>query len=105
MTGAKIATLLTIAAIVISGTGYVAKLQGDKLYLNEEDVVPTIVEVGKKEFITGEAYQQEKLYDLQDKAFEFELQEKYEGSLDPRKQEERDRLLKRIDRLQQEIQQ
>lgn len=105
MTAAKIATLLTISAIAVPAAGYVAKLVGDTYWVNEEHIESQIIAVGEKQFVTGEAYQQEKLYDLQDEAFEYELQEKYEGELTPRQKEELDRLMKRIQRLELQIQQ
>lgn len=86
MTLNEIGIVVGITVPLVTGAGAVGKLYGDTVW----------VPIG--------AYQKEKLYDLEDKAFEYELQEKYEGSLEPREREQYERLLKRIERLQLEIQ-
>ena len=85
MTGAQITLILAIGTPAVGVSAYVSKLVGDTLW----------VPIG--------SYQQEKLYDLEDKAFDYEQQKKYDGALTPREQEKLDRLLKRIERLRSEI--
>lgn len=105
VTGAKIALWVGIAVPLVGGGGYLAKLVGDEQWVNHEVLPEKIMAATENEYVPVGAYQQEKLYDLQDEAFEFELKEKYEGDLSPREQEQLDRLLKRIERLEQQIEQ
>lgn len=84
-TGTRIALLLTIATPCLAGGSYVAKLVGDTLWLP----------IG--------SYQQEKLYELQDEAADLEAKEKYEGDLTQREAEKLKRLLKRVERLQTQL--
>lgn len=82
----NIALMFAVAAPLIGGAGFVGKLYGDTIW----------VPVG--------AYQQEKLYDLQDEFDDLEAKEQYEGPLTQREKEQQKRLLRRIERLELELQ-
>jgi len=99
-----VATLGTIIALALGGLAVVGKLAGSALFVDEEDLEPAVVHIGKKEFITGEAYQQEKLDDLQEEQFDLEAKKQFEGDLTQREQEKLKRLMKRIERLEGQIQ-
>ena len=101
--GTKIALWMGIAVPALGGAGYLGKLVGDTQWVNHEVLPEKVMATTEDEYVPVGAYQQEKLYDLQDEAFEFELKEKYEGDLTPREQEQLDRLMKRIERLESQI--
>jgi hypothetical protein len=103
MTPAKIALLLAIATPCLAGGGYVVKLWGDTIWVNEDTVEERIVEVGKEEFLSSDAYQQEKLYDLQDQAADLEAKEQYEAPLTQREKEKLKRILKNVERLESQL--
>lgn len=84
MTG-KIITWVLAAIFGGSGGLYVAKVVGDTLWLPID------------------SYQQEKLYDLEDEAEEYADRESLGETLTPLDQLNRKRLLKRIERLEDEL--
>lgn len=85
MTLSELALVFVIGVPSLGGTVYVAKLAGDT------------------QWVPINAYQQEKLDDLQDDLFAYEQQEKWEGPLSQRNEEAKDRLEERIERLEQKL--
>lgn len=83
LTEAGIITGIVVAAV--GGSGFVGKLVGDTIWLPIS------------------TYQQEKLYDLEDEAEEYRDREELDGALPELEQRKLKRLLKSIERLEDEL--